>query len=109
MDTIQEALLLVKRGCYLGSIDFKHVHFSVAIAQKFRKYLRFLWNGGKFQFTCLPQGLSPALRVFTKLLKPVFATLQGHGRAIQLWGTLITVQYCDSERILLRACKCVRR
>ena len=44
-----------------------------------RKYLKFLFNGTLYQYTCLPNGLSSAPRIFTKLLKPVFATLHEKG------------------------------
>ena len=32
-----------------------------------------------YQFTCLPNGLSCAPRVFTKILKPVYSHLRGLG------------------------------
>lgn len=41
-----------------------------------------MWKGEPFQFTCLPQGLSSAPRIFTKLLKPVLSHLRKLGIAI---------------------------
>lgn len=46
-----------------------------------RKFLRFYWNGVKYQYTCLALGLASAPRIFTKLLKPVFSTLRKRGHA----------------------------
>ena len=51
------------------SIDLKDAYFTVLIAPKNRKYLRFFWQGKSYQFCCLPFGLSPAPRIFTKIMK----------------------------------------
>ena len=44
-----------------------------------RKYLRFLWNNIRYEFTCLPFGYSLAPRVFTKIFKPILASLRFKG------------------------------
>ncbi|CAG2237073.1 unnamed protein product [Mytilus edulis] len=44
-----------------------------------RKFLRFTWKGQLYQFTAMPNGLSPAPRIFTKLLKPVLSSLRKEG------------------------------
>lgn len=73
-------LKLLERNCYMASLDLKDAYYSVAVQPSHRKYLRFMWNNILYQFTCLPNGLSPCQRKFTKLLKPPLATLhkQGH-------------------------------
>ena len=45
-----------------------------------REQLMFEWQGSYFQFTCLAKGLFCAPRIFTKILKPVYAYLKvlGH-------------------------------
>ena len=53
--------------CFMASIDLKDAYYSVPITREDRKYLRFLWQGTLFQFTCLPNALSCAPRKFTKL------------------------------------------
>ena len=40
------------------------------------KFLRFVFQGTLYEFTCLPNGLAS---VFTKLMKPVFASFRAHG------------------------------
>lgn len=82
METIKDALLLVTRGCFMASIDFKHAYFSVPVQYADRQYLCFRWQDQNFHFTCLPQGLSAAPRVFTKLMKPVLAHLRAKGITI---------------------------
>ena len=80
MDTLEFVLLLVKPNCYMASVDLRDVYYTVPIAVEHRKYLRFYWNDQMYQFACLPNGLASAPRIFTKLLKPIFAhlRLQGH-------------------------------
>ena len=82
MDTIRDVLLLVQPQCYFASIDFKDAYYSVPIASDSRKFLRFLWNATLYQFTCMPQGLASAPRIFTKLLKPALAHLRALGHTI---------------------------
>ena len=64
----------------MASIDLKDAYYSIPVANGDRKYLMFEWQGSYYQFTCLPNGLSCASRLFTKILKPVYAHLrmQGH-------------------------------
>lgn len=80
MDTLQSAIRLMKQNCYMASVDLRDAYYSVPIDKEYQKFLRFSWRGKLFQFTCLPNGLSCAPRLFTKILKPVYATLrkQGH-------------------------------
>ena len=42
------------------------------------KYLKFLWGSHVYQYTCLPNGLSSAPRIFTKLMKPIYSALRSH-------------------------------
>ena len=44
-----------------------------------RKFLRFTWQGKLYSFRCLPNGLSVAPFLWTKLLKPVLSTLRKKG------------------------------
>lgn len=59
-----------------------NAYYSVCVAEEHRKYLRFIWRNKVYQYTCLAQGLASAPRIFTKLLKPVFATLNRLGRHV---------------------------
>ncbi len=80
MDSIWTAINLMKPNCYMASIDLKDAYYSVRVSPKHQKYLKFLWNGMMYKFTCLPNGLACCPRKFTKLMKPVFSALrqQGH-------------------------------
>ena len=68
MDTLQKALYLVTKDCFMAYIDMKDAYYSVPVCEEHRK----LW-----QFDGLPNGLVLALRKFTMLLKSGFATSRG--------------------------------
>ncbi|CAB3997174.1 Gag-Pro-Pol poly [Paramuricea clavata] len=77
MDTFQTAVKLIRPGCFMASIDLKDAYYSIPVADEDRKFLMFEWQGTFYQFTCLPNGLSCAPGVFTKILKPVYSHLRG--------------------------------
>ena len=79
MDTLQTSLKLVTQNCFMASTDLKDAYYSVPIVQEHKKLLRFQRKGQLWQFECLPNGLALAPQKFTKLLKPVFATLRVKG------------------------------
>ena len=54
-------------------------YYSIPVHPEQQKYLKFVWDNKLYQFTCLAQGLACAPRLFTKVMKPVFATLRGKG------------------------------
>ena len=61
-------------------------------------YLRFVWSGELFHFTCLPFGYSLAPRVFTKVLKPVLAFIRFKGvRAIMFTYDILVIAATADE------------
>ena len=76
MDTFLTAIKLVRPGCFMASIDLKDAYYSIPVAKGDRKYLMFEWQGSYYQ---IPNGLSHAPRLFTKILKPVYAHLRMQG------------------------------
>ena len=79
MESLAFAVQLMRKNCYMASIDLTDAYYTVPVAPEHRKYLQFMWGGKLFQYTCLPNGLSSAPRYFTKLLKPVYGTLRSQG------------------------------
>ena len=80
MDNILTALKLMRPKCFMASGDLKDAYYSVPIALEDRKFLKFEWKGDYYQYTCLPNGLACAPRLFTKILKAIYAHLHcvGH-------------------------------
>ena len=70
---------LLQVSDWMCSIDLKDTYLSVNIFQEHRRYLLCFWRETMYKFTCLPFGLCSAPRIFTKLMKPVIAFLQGQG------------------------------
>ena len=79
METLKAAVDAMRPDCFFGSVDLSEAFYSIPIREPDRKYFRFIFNGQKFQFTALVMGLATSPRVFTKVLKPVFASLRARG------------------------------
>ena len=79
MDNIYTVMSLLSQGYFMASVDLRDAYYTVPIHANSRKYLRFFWNGQLWQYKALPNGLSSAPRLFTKLLKPLLATLRKSG------------------------------
>ena len=89
MESLICAIQLMKKNCYMASIDLTDAYYTVPVAVEHRKYFSFIWSNRSFQYTCLPNGLAFAPRYFTKLLKPVYSTLQSQ--------TFLNVAYTDDS------------
>ena len=79
MDTLHAALKLMRPGCFMASVDLKDAYYSIPVAEEDQIFLKFEWQGNYFQFTCLPNGLASAPRLFTKVLKLIYAHLRSQG------------------------------
>lgn len=62
------------------SIDLTEAYLHVPIHPDYRKYLRFHYHRGHYQYSALPFSLSSALRVFTKIM----AALVAHIRSLSI-------------------------
>ena len=76
MDTINNAIALMRENCFFASLDLKDAYFSVSIHPEFRKFFRFLFHGELFEFMALPQDFRDSPRIFTKILKPILSYLR---------------------------------
>ena len=64
----------------MASVDLKDAYYSIPISVEDRNFLKFEWQGTTFDLPGLPNGLASAPRLFTKVLKPIYAHLRflGH-------------------------------
>ena len=92
METFAMCLILIGHNCFMGSVDLRDAYYSVSFAADSRKFLRFVFNNKLYEFTCMPNGLACAPRIFTKLLKPVFSFLRSRG--------FLYVYYLDDSLII---------
>ena len=72
MDALSTITKRVTKNCFTAAIDLKDTYYSVPIRSLDRKFLRFIWEGTLYEFACLPNGLSCAPRIVTKILKTHF-------------------------------------
>lgn len=79
MDTFENAITLITKNMYMCSLDIRHAYYSIKIADEDQIYLRFMWRGKIYQFSCCPNGISPGPLWFTKLMKPVYSALRNMG------------------------------
>ena len=63
----------------LARVGLNNAFLTIPIHVAHKKYLRFTFQRKVYKFNCLLFGLSSALWVFTKTLKPVIARLQKLG------------------------------
>ena len=78
MESINNVINLIESYVYMASINLKDAFFSVLIHNDHQKDLKFIF-GNLFQFTSIPNGYGPAMRIFTKISKVPFAFLRGQG------------------------------
>lgn len=67
---------LLTKNMFLESLDLKGAYHLIPIHQRHRKYLRFVFPGQLYEYTCFPFGLNTAPYLFNKLLKPVLYYLR---------------------------------
>ena len=75
MHSVNSAISLISKGCFMASIDLSNAYFSVNIHRDHQKFLNFFWNNVLYKFLVLPNGLCQAPFIFTKLTKPIYAYL----------------------------------
>jgi hypothetical protein len=74
-------------------VDLKQAYYSVSIAVSHRIFLRFRWKYTLYEFTRLLNGLAACPRIFTMLLKPIYAALSVKG--------FVSFPYIDDRLLLL--------
>lgn len=76
MENLKTAIRLISPNCFMATLYLENSYLLVRINSLHRKYLRFSFRGKIFEFRALPFGLSSAPYIFTKLSKPLAATLR---------------------------------
>ena len=79
MEDISLLKSVLRQGDFMTKRDLRDAYLTVPVNKRSRIYLRFIWRGALYQFTCLPFGLSSSGRIFTKVMKPVIAFLRAMG------------------------------
>ncbi|KAK2709154.1 hypothetical protein QYM36_012972 [Artemia franciscana] len=94
MESVQSAVLLMTKNCYMASVDLVDFYYSCPVDFEYQLWLCFEVDC-YYAFTCMPNGLSSAPRVLTKLMKPVFSLLRRKG--------YMSIVYLDDTLLLGRS------
>ena len=100
MDSISEIMEMIKPGDFFISIDLSDAYYCIAMHILSMPYLTFIFLGIYYQFTCLPQGLSSAPRIFTKVMRVVLSYLRIRGIRIAAWIDDFLVASSSKEKCL---------
>ena len=79
MSTLQSAINLMSKDCFMATLDWKDAYYCVPIHKVHKKLLRFHFDEKLYEFQALPNGLASGPRLFTKLTKPFFSHLRKKG------------------------------
>lgn len=79
MESIHQVIDIIRKDVYMASIDLKDAFYSIPIHPKHQKYLKFFIENKIYQYTCMPNGYGPAMRIFTKVSKVPFSHLRSRG------------------------------
>ena len=102
METFELALKLVKPNCFFGSVDIRHAIYSIPVSKESQLKLRFQKSGKVYSFCACSMGISCAPRIYTKLMKPVYASLRmlGHTNSGYIDDSLLEGDTADVLKIL---------
>ena len=106
MESLKSALNLVTKNCWMASIDLVSAYYCVPTAREHRKYLKFLWQGQLYEYTCYSNGFVQCPRCFTKITKPIYAYLQTSGHSLTGYlddSLLLAVEYNDCAKTIADA------
>lgn len=76
MESLRTVISAMRANGHMASVDLSDAYYSIKIRAPDRKYFRFIFQGVKYQFTALVMRYSCSPRIWTKIMKPVFAYLR---------------------------------
>ena len=82
----------------MTKLDLQDTYLTIPVGPKSKIFLKVSWKGVLYQLTCLPFGLSPSARLFTKTLKPVIAFLRSMEISLLIFLDDILIMADSPER-----------
>ena len=79
MESILDVFKIIKKDVWMASVDLKDAFFTIPINEAYQKYFMFERLEKNYKFIAMLNGFSDAMRVFTKVSKPVYAYLRQQG------------------------------
>ena len=112
MESLKNAIALIRPKCYFASLDFKDAYYSVRIHPDKTKLFRFSFHGLLYEFLVLPQRYRDSPRIITKILKPILCNLRSLGYEFIMYiddSLLIGDIKEMCEKIVYDSCKLLDR
>ena len=85
MNSLKDAMYLVKEGYFFTSVDLKDAYYTLPLHVDAKKYFRFLFDSTLYEFNVLVMGYSDAPHIFTKVMKPALSFLRDRGVMIVMY------------------------
>ena len=79
MEGLHTSQQLIRRNDLITKVDLSDFYMHFLIGQADGRYMRFMWNGKKYQCIGMPFGLAPARRLATKMMAPLIRYLRSLG------------------------------
>ena len=79
MESLKDVFEIIKEGVWMASVNHKDAFFTVPVHKSHQKYFKFEWFQCFYKFIGIPNGYSEAMRIFIKILRPVFRYLRQEG------------------------------
>ena len=84
-EDLRVVMMLFGPSEWMFSFDLKSGYHHIDVAQNHRKYLGFSWDDVFYSFVVLPFGLSSALYVFTKMMRPLVKLWRSKGLRVVVY------------------------
>ena len=85
MEGLHTVAQMLRRNDYMTKIDISDFYHHFLLQQQDSRYMRFMWEGVKYECIGMPFGLAPAPRLATKLLAPVIRHLRRLGLRVSVY------------------------
>ena len=85
MEGLHTVAQMLRRNDYMTKIDISDFYHHFLLQQQDSRYMRFMWEGVKYECIGMPFGLAPAPRFATKLLAPVIRHLRRLGLRVPVY------------------------
>ena len=99
MKSLNDVLSMVKPNVWMASVDLKDTFYTMAVHPEYQKYFKFRWAEKFFQFCGMSNGFGPAMKIFTKTLKPPFSILRQNGHASVVFADMSLCYRYSSGRL----------
>ena len=86
MESILDIFKIIKKDVCMAIVDLKDAFFTIPINEAYQKYFMFEWLEKLYKLIAMPNEISDAMLVFTKVSKPLYAYLRQQGYMSIIFG-----------------------